>query len=103
MAKSLPFKLIDKETRGILKFGDVVSFFMDPSVSLMKSDGGFCNEAVTEGGFLTAEGLVDDSLSLEQLYSVDKPEDILPPPGFRDCLFRLWPAFTYSMQEVRCL
>ena len=98
---TLPFDLIDKKTEGILKYGDVVSFFMDPSVSFLKSDGEFCSEAATEGGFLTAEGLVDGNISLEQLYSTDKPGEILPPAGFRDCLFRLWPPFTYSMQEVR--
>ena len=100
---ALPFDLIDKGTEGILKYGDVVSFFMDPSASAAKSDGGDCVDAVLDGGFLAAEGLVDDDLTIEQLRSDANPEDIRPPANFRDCLFRLWPMFTYSMQEVICV
>ena len=113
---ALPFDLIDKGTEGLLRWGDVVSFFMDPSASsttsdgkvcddavLDGSDGKVCDDAVLDGGFLAAEGLVDDDLTIEQLRSDANPEDIRPPANFRDCLFRLWPMFTYSMQEVRCI
>jgi hypothetical protein len=96
---ALPFELVDKGTEGILKYGDVVSFFMDPSASVMKSDGGKCAEAVKDGGFLAAEGLVDDALTIEELRNREDRDLIEPPAGFRDGLFRLWPMFTYSMQE----
>ena len=100
---ALHFDLIDKGTVGFLKYGDVVSFFMDPSASSTKSDGKVCDDAVLDGGFLAAEGLVDDDLTIEKLRSDENPKDVQPPANFRDCLFRLWPMFTYSMQEVRCI
>ena len=100
---ALPFDLIDKGTEGLLRWGDVVSFFMDPSASSTKSDGKVCDDAVLDGGFLAAEGLVDDDLTIEKLRSDENPKDVQPPANFRDCLFRLWPMFTYSMQEVICV
>ena len=67
----------------------------------MNQNGEIVPEAVLDGGFLAAEGLVDDDLTIEPIRTKDNPDDIRPPANFRDCLFRIWPIFTYSMQEVR--
>ena len=86
----MSFEFQDHRTDGVLKFGDAVSLFFCPP----SDDGSDRVNQLKFGGFLSAEGLVESNLIIQQV------EDNLPPASFRECLFQLWPMLTYSMQEV---
>lgn len=86
----MAFDLVDRRSEGILKFGDSVSLFFCPSSNV----GSDRDNQLKSGGFLSAQGIVEMNLSIQQV------KDQLPPASFRECLFQLWPMLTYSMQEV---